>query len=139
MKWGRREALLKTRPLVGHPSGQSSLIPQGLSEKTYISCTSELPSASSLHKQGCPMDVKTSMHFQDAHPQGLGIPTAIPHPTRGVKAAPGQKGRCRAAETGATVLAGAEMAEETWAVGWPCTLSRSLDYAWFFCPSCCCC
>ena len=53
--------------------------------------------AISLQPPSYSMDVKTSMRFQDAHPPGLGIPTAIAHPTRGVKAAPGQKGRCRAA------------------------------------------
>lgn len=81
------------------------------------------------------MDIKTSMRFQDTHPQGLGIPTAIPHPTRGVKAAPGQKAReVQGSGDRSRGVGGAEIAEERWAVGWPCTLSRSLDYAWFFCP-----
>lgn len=51
------------------------------------------------------MDIKTSMRFQDTHPQGLGIPTAIPIPHVESKQRQGRKqGRCRAAETGAVVL-----------------------------------
>ena len=56
--------------------------------KLHLRITHQPPASIS---RGCSMGVKTSMHFQDVHAQGLGIPAAIPHPMRGLRAAPGQK------------------------------------------------